>query len=357
MTTSQAWIEKARAALDEGGRQMMRALAIVITAALLAAGPTLADEAVFQQNLNGYTGAEDAWLRNTYPIRNYGNHWAIRTQDRTDPGQGWINQGLLIFRDIFGNAPGQVPLGGEIHSATLTLGTAWGDEGCAAYLAYPLLTEITNYGTGSTGDAVDGEVNHIGREYWAADNYTPWGTDNPSTDGPVEGEDFDMNAEVRSLGPDGQPGGEVCGDDEPVSADVTAIVRSWYSGALPNYGLVLRALDGMYTNWWSSEPYVGKEHLSPMLTLDYTATGTCNPGDADADGDVDDDDLSLLLANWASETATCAEGEFSNVPPVNDDDLSLLLANWTGSQDAAVPEPATIVILAAGVLVLSRRRK
>ena len=94
--------------------------------------------------------------------------------------------------------------------------------------------------------------------------------------------------------------------------------------------------------------------------LEYGIVGgavVCNPGDADDDGDVDDDDLSLLLANWGSETATCAEGEFSETPPVNDDDLSLLLANWTGPLVAAVPEPTTMVLLAAGAAVLLRHRK
>ena len=82
----------------------------------------------------------------------------------------------------------------------------------------------------------------------------------------------------------------------------------------------------------------------------------CEPGDADGDGDVDDDDLSLLLANWGGDV-DCTQGEFSGVAPVNDDDLSLLLANWTGSLPAAVPEPTAMAILAAGALILSRRKK
>ena len=83
----------------------------------------------------------------------------------------------------------------------------------------------------------------------------------------------------------------------------------------------------------------------------------CSPGDADNDGDVDDDDLSLLLANWGSETAGCEQGEFSDTPPVDDDDLSLLLANWTGPLAGAVPEPATVGLIALGSLLVVRRKR
>ena len=88
----------------------------------------------------------------------------------------------------------------------------------------------------------------------------------------------------------------------------------------------------------------------------YSGTAiVCDPGDADQDGDVDDDDLSLLLANWGG-TVDCTKGEFSGAAPVDDDDLSLLLANWTGST-AAVPEPATIGLIALGALALLRRKR
>ena len=103
------------------------------------------------------------------------------------------------------------------------------------------------------------------------------------------------------------------------------------------------------------EDAIGLVHYN-LFEVDLPAGPDCSPGDADNDGDVDDDDLSLLLANWGSETAGCTKGEFSGVPPVNDDDLSLLLANWTGAT-TAVPEPMTIGLVGLGSLALLRRRK
>ena len=329
----------------------MRAIVVAVLVGMLAAASALADQAVFQQGLNDYEGTGDAWLRPDHPTRNFGGSWALRTQDKAEI---YVDQSIVRFGDIFGNVPGQVPLGGEIHSAMLHLWTAWnGDPVPVGVYLYPMLTEITNWGTGTPdGDAVDGQVCYLARAYWGEgdERNVPWG--GVGNMGPADGEDIDVDAMVTS--------GTV---DDPTDAplppiDITEIVRSWYTGARPNYGVLLKAFEDIYTNYWSSEPNnPAKEALTPMLVIDYTAEGTCNPGDADFDGDVDDDDLSLLLANWGSETATCGQGEFSNVPPVDDDDLSLLLANWTGPLPAAVPEPAVCgAVLLAGLSILRRRR-
>ena len=81
-------------------------------------------------------------------------------------------------------------------------------------------------------------------------------------------------------------------------------------------------------------------------------------GDANGDGLVDDDDLSILLAHWTGATGTdgrWATGDFNGNGAVSDPDLSILLANWTGP--GAVPEPATLALVAAGgVLALRRQR-
>ena len=99
----------------------------------------------------------------------------------------------------------------------------------------------------------------------------------------------------------------------------------------------------------------GADTYYSMVKLVAATDGQPDMGDADGDGDIDDNDLSLLLANWGHDT-DWGHGEFTGVAPVNDDDLSLLLANWTGS--TAVPEPATLSVLAiAGSVLLRHKRR
>ncbi len=82
-------------------------------------------------------------------------------------------------------------------------------------------------------------------------------------------------------------------------------------------------------------------------------------GDADGSGYVNDDDLSLLLANWVVGSQW-GQGDFDGSGAVDDDDLGVLLAHWnegTPPMDGgAIPEPATLVLLAGGGIALLRRK-
>ena len=112
---------------------------------------------------------------------------------------------------------------------------------------------------------------------------------------------------------------------------------------------VLTAAGGVYNRFGGYEgPIYAVEYGSDYVRVTMTWMGDCN-----RDGAVDDDDLSLLLANWKFGDRW-GEGDLNCDGKVGDDDLSLLLAGWTGS--VAIPEPATLSLLALGVILLRHKR-
>ncbi|MCC6680777.1 MAG: PEP-CTERM sorting domain-containing protein [Phycisphaeraceae bacterium] len=92
-----------------------------------------------------------------------------------------------------------------------------------------------------------------------------------------------------------------------------------------------------------------------------------HPGDANGDGMVNLSDLQILGDNWQSNTATWAEADFTGDGIVNLADLQILGDNWgfgvgpdvaldEALANAAIPEPASLVLLSLGAIGLLRRR-
>ena len=78
------------------------------------------------------------------------------------------------------------------------------------------------------------------------------------------------------------------------------------------------------------------------------------PGDANRDGVVDDADYAIWLAHY-KQTGTWDEGDFNGDGLVNGADYTLWADNYSGG--GAVPEPASLLLLACGGLLLARRHR
>jgi hypothetical protein len=86
-----------------------------------------------------------------------------------------------------------------------------------------------------------------------------------------------------------------------------------------------------------------------------------HPGDAGKDNLVGADDLAALLANWGTLSGkSWPDGDFDGDGGVGFVDISILAANWgwdsASPSPTAVPEPASLAVLAGGVSLLLRRR-
>ncbi len=91
------------------------------------------------------------------------------------------------------------------------------------------------------------------------------------------------------------------------------------------------------------------DNNSNQITVAYTVYG-----DANLDGAVNGADLGAVLANFGSTNGTWYMGDFNYDGSVNGADLGVVLANFGQhiSVTAAVPEPSTLLLSAAGLVGL-----
>jgi hypothetical protein len=105
----------------------------------------------------------------------------------------------------------------------------------------------------------------------------------------------------------------------------------------------------------------GKINADDLTDLITNVLGT-NFGDANLDGKVDLSDLNIVLNNLGSTNASWASGNFDGAATIDLTDLNdvlnhLGLTSPGGSTVVATPEPASLALLAAGTLLLARRKK
>ena len=82
------------------------------------------------------------------------------------------------------------------------------------------------------------------------------------------------------------------------------------------------------------------------------------PGDANRDGKVDVGDLGILGANYGQSNRSWSRGDFNGDGLVDVGDLGILGANYGRdiNRPYVVPEPATLLLMAAGAMGLTARK-
>jgi hypothetical protein len=108
----------------------------------------------FQFGVGGYESQQDTVIFSQDRDSNFGTEGHI-SADQQDFNN--VRQGLLKFEDIFGNAPGQIPFGSTINSATLEVFVQDSSNASMQMSLYRMLTDwdettaTWNFFGGTTG--------------------------------------------------------------------------------------------------------------------------------------------------------------------------------------------------------------
>ena len=251
-----------------------------------------------QQNVGGYGGTIDTYLRESQPTTQFVTATSVLA-DGSDSSNLRI-QGLLSFSNIFGDGPGQIPLGSTITSATLTLALSNGTSSPVSF--YRMASNWT--GLSNTWDSLGGGIQTDGIEALATADVSLTG----------------LAAGVRTI-------------------DVAQSLQAWANGAL-NYGWMLSSGGSDGFAFSSSEGT-----SAPILAVTYDPPASSVPGlvvvqsggsTAVVEGGAGD---TLLIALNSAPTSdvtitiwTAGVDDIAITPTV----LTFTSANWQTQQSVAL---------------------
>jgi len=186
---------------------------------------------VFRQGLDGYTGTQDAELRQAQPASNFGSNTSVSVDSDDPSGSGNDNHVLLRFDDIFTEADG------EVIRATLTLnGFNPGDGGTF----HRMLVDW---------DESDATWNSLGS------GVTP------------------NDAEAVFT-----PDAAAAGGTGAVEVDVTLSIQAWLDDPSSNFGWAILPTG---SNGWDFDTSESAANSRPTLEIFFVEAGdpNCNPAD------------------------------------------------------------------------------
>lgn len=237
-------------------KQMTTRTALIAAMLALPAALTHADTATFADGVGGYAGATDIYIPRAQAVGGDGAATAIAT-DNPPVDQLWIDQdgtggtsyGAVIYKyaDVFGNAAGQVDLGAEIVSATLS---------------------ITSGSASTSADTTGDPRVHglLGPASVATTFQDLSGLDTLAQTG--------SSAYLYPNGSSGlltpwQSFYDAHGDFETLNYDVSSYIRSISSGAVSDSNLALLAINNN-TNGWQVFTSIALDPASrPTLTIEF----------------------------------------------------------------------------------------